>query len=131
MGNFVGGSMQEGMSNWRESTITLIQLLHQLPVTNPNIIHIVWMLLAMIPEWIAIVIDVEGVFLQGKFTNGEQMHIDVPDGMNKFYGSQEDVVLLLNVRIYSTKQAAQCFYQTLVRKGNDRNYHQSKANPCL
>ena len=57
------------------------------PVTNPNTICIVWILLAVIPEWIAIVIDIEGAFLQGKFTNGEQMHIDVPDGMNKYYGS--------------------------------------------
>ena len=48
------------------------------PVMNPNTICIVWTLLAMIAEWIAIVIDVEGAFLQGKFTNGEQMHIDVP-----------------------------------------------------
>ena len=33
----------------------------------------------MIPEWIAIVIDVEGAFLQDKLTNREQMHIDVPE----------------------------------------------------
>ncbi len=57
------------------------------PVTNPNTIHIVWALLAMTPEWNLIVIDVEGEFLQSKFTNGEQMHIDVPNGMNKYYGS--------------------------------------------
>ena len=58
----------------------------------------------MIPKWIAIVIDVEGAFLQGKFINGEQMHIDVPDGMNKYYGNQEVVVLLLNVPIYGTSK---------------------------
>ena len=73
------------------------------PVTNPNTIRIAWTLLAMIPEWVAIIIDVEGAFLQGRFTNGEQIFIDVPDGMDKFYGSKEDVVLLLNVPIYGTK----------------------------
>ncbi len=51
------------------------------PVTNPNTIRIAWTLLAMIPEWVAIVSDVEGKFLQGRFTNGEQVYIDVPDGM--------------------------------------------------
>ena len=101
------------------------------PVTNPNTIRIVWTLLAMIPAWIAIVIDVEGAFLQGRFINGEQIHIDVPDGMDKFYGSREDVVLLLNVPIYGTKQAAHCFYQTLVKKVKDRSYNRSKADPCL
>jgi hypothetical protein len=61
-------------------------------VTNQNTICIVWTLLAMIPEWVTIIIDVEGAFVQGRFTKGEQMHIDVPDGMDKFYGSREDVV---------------------------------------
>ncbi len=50
-------------------------------------------------------IDVEGAFLQGKFVNGEQIYIEVPDGngMEEFYGSKENVVLLLNVPIYETK----------------------------
>ena len=61
-------------------------------------------------------IDVEGAFLQGKFTNDEQMHIDVQDGMNKYYESQEDVVLLLNAPIYGTEQAAHCFYWILSKR---------------
>ena len=51
--------------------------------------------------------------------------------MNKFYGSQKDVVLLLNVPIYGTKQAAHCFYQNLVKKVKNWNYNHSKADPCL
>ena len=39
--------------------------------------------------------------------------------------------MLLNVPIYGTKQAAHCFYQTLVKKVKDRNYNRSKADPCL
>ena len=57
------------------------------PVTNPNTIHMVWTLLAMNSQWVAIIIDVEGAFLQGRFANGEQIHINVPDGMEKFYGN--------------------------------------------
>ena len=78
------------------------------PGTNPNTICIVWTLLAMIPEWVAIIIDVESALLKGRLTTGEQMHIHVPDGMDKFYGSQDDVVLLLDVPIYGRKQADHC-----------------------
>ena len=101
------------------------------PVTNPNTICNVWTLLAMIPEWVAIVIDVEGAFLQRRFTNGKKIHIDVPDGMDKFNGRREDIVSLLNMPIYGMKQAHHCFYQTLVKKEKDRNYSRSKTDPCL
>ena len=37
----------------------------------------------------------------------------------------------MNVPMYGTKQAANCFYQTLVKKVKDRNYIRSKADPCL
>ena len=61
--------------------------------------------MCMNPNWIAEIVDVEGAFLQGKFENGEVMYIDVPDGMELFYGNHKDVVLHLNVPIYGTKQA--------------------------
>ena len=44
------------------------------------------------------------------------MPIEVLDGMEGFYGSKEDVTLLLNAPIYGTKQAAFCFYKTLVKR---------------
>ena len=47
------------------------------------------------------------------------MYIEVPDGMEEFYGKQEDVVLLLNAPIYGMKQAAFCFYKTMVKKIKD------------
>ncbi len=74
------------------------------PVTNTNSVRIVWVLMAACPEWIAVVIDVEGAFLQGKFVNEEQICIEVSAGMEEFYGSKEDVALLLNAPIYGTKQ---------------------------
>jgi hypothetical protein len=55
--------------------------------------------------------DVEGAFLQGKFQNGEEMYMEVPDGMEQYYGSRKDVVLRMLVPIYGTKQAAECFYK--------------------
>ena len=100
-------------------------------VTNPNTIRILLILMCMNPKWNAEIVNIEGAFLQGEFKNGEEMYIDVPDGMEKFYGSQKDVVLKLNVPIYGTKQAASCFYKQLVKKTKDRGYKRSKADPCL
>ena len=101
------------------------------PVTNANSVRIVLVLMAACPEWIATVIDVEGAFLQGKFVNDEKIYIEVPDGMEEFYGSKKDVALHLNAPIYGTKQAAFCFYTTLVDKVKDSKYERSKADPCL
>ena len=56
------------------------------PVNNPNTIQILLMPMCMNPKWKAEIVDVEGAFLQGKFKNGEEMYIDVPDRMEKFYG---------------------------------------------
>ena len=73
--------------------------------------------------------DVEGAFLQGEFDNNERIYIEVPDGMEVFYGSQKDVALLLTVPIYGTNQAASCFYKTLVSMNRARSYTRSKEDP--
>jgi len=99
------------------------------PVTNPSSVRIALTLFAMNPDWIAMVIDVEGAFLQGKFTDGEEIYIEVPQGFEKYY--PEGTVLRCNVPIYGTKQAAACFYNKLVKELKDRNYKRSKADPCL
>ena len=101
------------------------------PVTNLNTIRILLTLMCMNPKWQAEIVDVKGAFLQGKFKNGKKMYIDVPDGLEKFYGSQKDVVMCLNVPIYGTKQAASCFYKQLVKRMADCGYKRSKADPCL
>jgi hypothetical protein len=40
------------------------------------------------PKWVAEALDVEGAFLQGKFRDGEKIYIEVPDGMEKYYGKR-------------------------------------------
>ena len=87
-------------------------------------------MMAMNPKWIPLLIEVEGAFLQGKFVNGEVLYIRVPDGFSKWYDEATEV-LRMNVPIDGTKQAANCFYQTLVSKVKDRKYERSKADPCL
>ena len=101
------------------------------PVTNANTVRIALTLFGMNPDWVAEIVDVEGAFLQGKFTNGEEMYMEIPDGMEKFYGSKTSKLLKLLVPIYGTKQAAHCFYQRLVDVVKNRKYERSKADPCL
>jgi len=100
------------------------------PVANPNTVPILLVLLAMNPKWISELIDVEGAFLQGKFVDGEYMHVKVPDGFGQFYDEKNEV-LKMNVPIYETKQAPHCFYKALVSKVKDRKYEVSNADPCL
>ena len=101
------------------------------PVTNPNTIQILLTLMCMHPKWIAEILYVEFAFLQGEFKDGEVMYIDVSDGMEQYYGSQKDVVLLLKILIYGTKQAALCFYKTLVKRMKNQGYERLKVDPCL
>ena len=56
------------------------------PVANAITVQIVLVLFAMNPEWIVKLIDVEGAFLQGKFADGEQMYIEIPNGLNGSVG---------------------------------------------
>jgi hypothetical protein len=49
------------------------------PVSNPLTVCILCTHFTMNPEWEVHVIDVEGAFLQGKFQNGEEMYMEVPD----------------------------------------------------
>lgn len=103
------------------------------PVTNQTKIQLLLFLWCCNPFWVAEALDVVGAFLQGIFQNGEVMYSEVPDGMEPFYGSRADVVLLMLVPIYGTKQAANCFYETFVRKAvvESKKYQRSKADPCL
>eukprot|EP00984_Skeletonema_dohrnii_P034690 scaffold33638_cov142-Skeletonema_dohrnii-CCMP3373.AAC.8 len=99
------------------------------PVTNPVAIRIGCTLLAMNPNMISVVMDVEGAFLQGRFFNGERIYTEVPDGFEQWY--DDDDVLLMNVPIYGTKQASQCFYRAFVEGVLSMKYQRSKADPCM
>ena len=74
-------------------------------------------------------VDVKGAFLCGSFDNNEEMYMEVPQGFEKYYGS--DVVLKLQRTIYGTKQAAKQYWRESVKCFKDMGYEQSAADPCL
>jgi hypothetical protein len=47
----------------------------------------------LMAEWHGQVLDVRGAFLKGDFGNGELLYLQVPKGMERWYG--EDAFLLL------------------------------------
>jgi hypothetical protein len=76
--------------------------------------------------WTSAIIDIEGAFLQGRFANGEELYIEVPDGFHKWY--EGNVVLRMNVPLYGTKQIAYCFFKTFASQSKNMTYKQSKAD---
>ena len=57
------------------------------------------------------------------------MAIKVPQGFEKYY--DENVVLLLLMEIYGTKQAAMAFWRELLKCMKHMGYARSGADPCL
>jgi hypothetical protein len=60
--------------------------------------------LMIMAGWKGHVLDVRGAFLKGNFADGEVIYVHVPQGMEKWYGS--DAYLLLKRTLYGLKQAA-------------------------
>ena len=79
--------------------------------------------------WYLYLLDVQGAFLLGQFTNGEELHMEVPEGMKQFYPS--DVVLWLLKTIYGLWQASYEFWKLLLRTMRKLKYEKSKDDPCL
>jgi hypothetical protein len=62
--------------------------------------------------WTAILINVHGAFLLGKFEDDLKMYMYVPQGFEQFYPS--NIVLRLKKTLYGTKQAAKRFWIKLL-----------------
>ena len=77
--------------------------------------------------WTSAIIDVKGAFLQGRFTNSEELYIEVLNGFQKWYPG--DMVLQMNVPPYGTKQAAYCFSKACALHIKNVTYKQLKADP--
>ena len=98
------------------------------PVTNATSIRVILVLMLM-ANWTANVVDVKGAFLHGEFTDGEEIFMEVPQGFEKHYPG--NVVLRLLKTIYGLKQAAMAFWRMLLRCMQDMGMQRSTADPCL
>jgi hypothetical protein len=98
------------------------------PFTNSAAIRIVLVLMVM-ADMIAHVVDVKGAFLQGEFKDSKKIHMKIPKGFEKHFLA-ESVLLLLKC-LYGLKQAAKAFWIQLLRTAKTMGLTQSNADPCL
>ena len=88
------------------------------------------MVMALMAGWSGLINDVQGAFLKGELNQEtERMAIKVPQGFEKYY--DENVVLLLLMAIYGTKQAAMAFWRELLKCMKHMGYVRSGTDPCL
>jgi hypothetical protein len=89
----------------------------------------VMLILAIMANWLAWIVDVEGVFLQGRFQNGEQIFMKIPDGFQNFYPSY--VMLKLLRTLYGIAQSAIQFWRECRMAMDAMNMAKNAVNPCL
>ena len=99
------------------------------PVTNDVTIRIM-MVLMLMSGWIGYLVDVKGAFLLGEFENNEQIYTKIPQGFEKYWDPKVWVWLLLRT-VYGTKQAAICFWKTLLKAMTYMGLARGNADPCL
>jgi hypothetical protein len=76
------------------------------------------------------VVNMKGVFLCGKFNDGEMIYIKILMRFEEFY--KEDIILLLKKCLYGLQQAAtMAFYWKLLAATATIGLKRSYADPCL
>jgi hypothetical protein len=81
------------------------------PVTNSTTIRIV-LVLMVIADMIAHVVDVKRAFLHGEFEDSKKIHMKIPKGFEKHFPAGS--VLLLLKCLYGLKQAVKAFWRQLL-----------------
>ena len=99
------------------------------PVTNDVSIRVALVLMLM-ANWVAQVVDVKGAFLHGEFENDEKIYTEVPQGFEKWFDPIEFLLLMLKTG-YGLKQAARMFWKELLKAMTSMNFRKSKIDPCL
>jgi hypothetical protein len=84
----------------------------------------------MMAGWVGEILNVQGAFLHGEFDKGEEIHMEVPQGFEKYYAPMYYVLLLLKT-IYGLKQSAFQFWKAVLLCFSLMGFVRSKADPCL
>ena len=76
-------------------------------MANITTIRIV-LVLMLLADWMTEIYDMRGVFLKGKFEDGKDIFMEVPQGMEHHYWGM--AILRLLKPLYGLKQAASLFW---------------------
>ena len=80
-------------------------------------------------DWIARLLDVKGAFLNGRFDNGEELFMEVPEVFERWY--LRNVLLLLLSTRYGTKKAAKQYWKEMLCDFQWLGFGRCKADLCL
>jgi hypothetical protein len=71
-------------------------------------------------------IDIKGVFLKGRYSDGENLNLLIPQGFENYYG--KDDVLQHKRNIYCLTQAALAFWKELLQVLKNMGFRRSSAD---
>jgi hypothetical protein len=93
------------------------------------VIRIVLVLMIM-AGWVGEILDVQGAFLHGEFDQGEEIHMELPQGFKKHYDPMYYVLLVLKT-IYGLKQSVFQIWKAILLCFSSMGFVRRKADPCL
>ena len=99
------------------------------PVANDVSIRVLLTIMLM-ANMNAYIVDVQGVFLHGKFDNGEILYCKIPEGFRDVYDPTVECWKLLKTA-YGLKQAARMFWNKIVKVMNQMGFTRSIGDPCI
>jgi hypothetical protein len=76
-------------------------------------------------EWEGHVIDVKGIFLKGRFNDGEEIYLQIPQSFEIYY--EKGTALKLQRTIYGLKQDPFAFWRELLQAFNTMSFKYSSA----
>ena len=85
--------------------------------------------LIIMAGWWSELLDVKGALLTGRFDKGEELYMEVPQVMEKYY--LVNVLLLLLRILYGLRQTAAQFWKELLKAFMFMKYARNQADPCL
>ena len=99
------------------------------PVTNDVSVRVL-LVLMLIANFTAYIVDVQGGFLLGDFDNGEVLYCKIPEGFEEIYDPNVYCWKLLKTA-YGLKQAAKIFWVKLLKAMKELGFKRSRCDPCV
>ena len=75
------------------------------------------------------IVDITGAFLKRDIEDGEEIHMELPEGCKHMY--PQHTIVKLKKAIYGLKQAAKCFWVLLLKIMMSMGNRRSSADPCM
>lgn len=99
------------------------------PVTHDITIRVCLILMLMM-QGSAGLLDIKGAFLHGRFEDEEPIYIEVPEGFEK-HADPQKYVFKLKRTLYGLKQSSRMFWKELLKAMQFMGFSRCESDPCL